>query len=266
MKTLVLIKLGGSLITDKSKPYTVRKDVITKLVQEIKETLQKRPELHLIIGNGAGSFGHQSAKKYDTKNGFTDETGKFGCCVVQNDVAKLNRIIVDEFIKQKLPAIGFQPSAVLIAKNKKPHYENFFVLKHFVDKGIIPVVYGDIILDQITGSTIFSTDKIIDLIAIEFKQTYKYEIESILSVGNYDGVVDNKKQVIPLITSRNFSRMKKYFFENGVVDVTGGMEAKVRELLAIAKNGCKSIIMNGATQNNLLNALLGEKVKGTVIR
>jgi len=36
MKELTLIKLGGSLITDKGKPYTAEPQVIRRLAKEIK--------------------------------------------------------------------------------------------------------------------------------------------------------------------------------------------------------------------------------------
>ncbi|MFN8459248.1 MAG: hypothetical protein U0401_32125 [Anaerolineae bacterium] len=57
MTELVLLKLGGSVITDKTKPFTARMDVIERLAQEINHALTDRGgDLQLIIGHGAGSF------------------------------------------------------------------------------------------------------------------------------------------------------------------------------------------------------------------
>ena len=265
MKKLILIKLGGSLITDKTKPYTTRPETITRLFKEIKQALIKRPELYLVIGNGAGSFPHQSAKKYGTHLGFSDDIGKFGYCVVQNDAAKLNRIIVQECIDQNIPAVGLQPSAVIMAKNKKNYFQNFTVLKQLVKHKIIPILYGDPIMDTLINSTIFSTDKIMELVAREFLKKNEYQIEAMISVGNYAGVVDDKGSVIESITNENFADISKYFYDTKVTDVTGGMRGKVKELLRIAQLGCKSIILNGGVEGNLQNALLGKKTLGTTV-
>ena len=65
----VFLKLGGSLITDKDKPYTPRLDKLKELALEIKTVLDSTPDLLLILGHGSGSFGHTAAKKYGTRNG-----------------------------------------------------------------------------------------------------------------------------------------------------------------------------------------------------
>ena len=70
-KEIILLKLGGSLITDKDKPYTPRLDKLADLSQEIKTVLDSTPDLLLILGHGSGSFGHTAAKKYGTRDGLT---------------------------------------------------------------------------------------------------------------------------------------------------------------------------------------------------
>ena len=68
-KEIVLLKLGGSLITDKDTPYTPRLDKLKELALEIKTVLDSTPELLLILGHGSGSFGHVAAKKHGTRDG-----------------------------------------------------------------------------------------------------------------------------------------------------------------------------------------------------
>ena len=64
-KPLILLKLGGSLITDKTKPYTANIPVIKRLAREIHEAREEK-DINLIVGHGGGSFPHVSAKKYQT--------------------------------------------------------------------------------------------------------------------------------------------------------------------------------------------------------
>jgi isopentenyl phosphate kinase len=93
-KRLVCLKLGGSLITDKAKPMQAKKDIIRTLAKQIASALKKDPDLQLIIGNGAGSFGHYAVITHHMQNGL-DEPGKnMGYAEVQKAVAELNRGIV----------------------------------------------------------------------------------------------------------------------------------------------------------------------------
>ena len=70
MKELVFLKLGGSLITDKTQPYTPRLDIIEDAALQISTTLRQHPELRLVLGHGSGSFGHVAASEYRTRDGF----------------------------------------------------------------------------------------------------------------------------------------------------------------------------------------------------
>lgn len=62
MKKLLLIKLGGSLITDKSRDYTARPQIISRLAREIKFA-RKTFDSDIIIAHGSGSFAHTPAAK-----------------------------------------------------------------------------------------------------------------------------------------------------------------------------------------------------------
>lgn len=264
---IIVIKLGGSLITDKSKYYTIRPEVIIRLVSEIKEAHKQRPHIRFIIGNGSGSFGHNSAKKYGTMDGYNDEYSKFGFCYVQKDAAHLNSIIVDEFISQGICVIGFQGSTIMLSENKKCSFYDFTTLKQYLKKNIIPIVYGTPVLDTQIGSTIFSTDKVLQIIIKYLVENTGYNVEKMLSVGDYDGVLDSKGNVIELINRENFADIvKNYITKPTNVDVTGSMKAKIEELLDIAGFGVHSYILSGIKENNLKNAILGDDFIATTIK
>jgi hypothetical protein len=65
---LYFLKMGGSLITDKTTPRTPRMEVLNRLAMEIASACAQNPSLHLVVGNGAGSFGHVPARR-GTRNG-----------------------------------------------------------------------------------------------------------------------------------------------------------------------------------------------------
>jgi len=257
MKNLIFVKLGGSLITDKSKPYTARMDVIKRLCREIHEARSKK-KITLLIGHGGGSFPHVSAQKYQTHRGVINEKSWEGFAKVQDDASKLNRIIVSSLIDAGENAISVQPSASCIAHNDRiiEWYTN--PIKTSLAKGIIPVPYGDVCLDRKKGCCIISTEEILRFLAKNLKP------QRVIMVGKVDGVFDSKGNVIKKISKDNLSSVRKALLSSdGVADVTGGMVHKVEKSLEI---GVEVEIINGLKPSILKRSLMGEKGLGTTIK
>ena len=61
----IVLKLGGSVITDKNGELAARTEVINRLAEEI--ALARKESL--IIIHGGGSFGHPTANKHAIKEG-----------------------------------------------------------------------------------------------------------------------------------------------------------------------------------------------------
>ena len=126
-------------------------------------------------------------------------------------------------------------------------------------------MHGDAILDQEIGATIFSTDKIFKILIENFAADKTLDIQSMVSVGNYDGVLDVEKKVVPQITRSNFDQIRKDIEGSGEIDITGGMIVKVEDLLEIAARGVPSYIISGMLKDNLQNCLCGKDFLGTKI-
>ncbi len=255
MKNLIFVKLGGSLITDKSKPYTTRDDVIKRLCKEIHEAREGKP---LLIGHGGGSFPHISASKYETHKGVINEKSWEGFVKVQNDAATLNRIIVSSLIEAGENAISTQPSASCFAKNDCIIEWYTKPIETSLSEGLIPVPYGDACLDLEKGCCIISTEEIFRFLSERLKP------ERIIMVGKTDGVLDSKGNVIKEITKKNFKQIKKSLMSSdGIADVTGGMIHKVEKSLDM---GVEIEIINGLKAGLLKRSLLGERGLGTIIK
>ncbi|MFN4212590.1 MAG: isopentenyl phosphate kinase [Microgenomates group bacterium] len=265
MKKIIFVKLGGSLITDKEKPYTAKIEVIKNLTQQIASALKENPSLKLVIGNGGGSFPHYPAVKYKMTEGIKNEEQKMGFCQVQDAAAKLNRLIVNEFLNLNVKAISVNPSSIIITKRGK--IKTFFAepIIKFLKLGLTPVIYGDIVYDEVLGAKIISTEQLLTNLAIIFKEK-GLGVDQVIHNGTTKGVLDNKGNLIPFITKKNFQQIKSFFTKVKGFDVTGGMIHKVEEAIILADYGIKTIIINGNAKKNLLkDALLGLKVEGTAI-
>jgi len=263
MERLILIKLGGSLITDKTKPLTAKVEIIKRLGKEIKEA-RKKFSGKIIIGHGSGSFGHTVAAKYKTQDGIFNKKGVNGLALVADVAIQINRIVIQNFLKVGLPVFSLAPASFLTAEDKNLKKSFIKPFYHLLKSGLIPVIYGDVILDQTKGCCIFSAEKTLNILTKNLKK--EFNILKIIHCGNTDGVYDVNGKTIPVITRKSFQKFQKAIGKSNTIDVTGGMIHKVKESLEISPLGIHSFIINGGKPGNLKKAILGEEVKGTLIK
>ena len=269
MSELVLLKLGGSLITDKMQPNTPRLDVIERLAGEIKTAIDARQDdLILIIGHGSGSFGHPPASKYKITAGATGPESWLGLAETSAAAARLNRIIVDKLLEAGVPAISFQPSASTRTRKDQLMYFETYSIREVIKHGLIPVVYGDVTVDAVQGVNIVSTEKIFDNLARELNPN------RILLAGDMDGVftADPKTNadadLIEDIDSTSWQEIEGVLGGSQATDVTGGMYSKVRAMyhLTLAMPPMQAMIFSGEKEGNVREVLLGTVVDfGTLI-
>jgi isopentenyl phosphate kinase len=266
MKKLILIKLGGSIITDKSKPFWAREEVIRRLAGEIKEAQTKLPrDTKIIVGHGSGSFGHTVAAKYQTQNGLINKNSVEGLSLVADAAIQINRIVIKNFLKENLPVFSFAPASFTLSENFNKKEIFLQPLIESLKRGLLPVVYGDVVLDTKSGCAIFSSEKTLDLIAQNLSKNFR-QIK-VIYCGDTDGVYGEKGKIISQITPKNYQTIKKWIGGSGKTDVTGGMLHKVEESISLARKlKIETIILNGKKAGNLKKALLGEKIKGTKIK
>ena len=252
----IFIKLGGSLIT-KKKPHTADLKKIREIAKEIHKA-RKEKDFRLLIGNGGGSYPHIPAQKYKTAGGIINERSLKGIAEVQDAASKLNRIIVRALVDAGENAISVQPSSVCLTKNFR--IVEFYTkpLEMFLEKNMVPVVYGDVGLDLEQGCSIMSTEELFVFLAKKLKP------EKIILMAKVDGVYDEKGEVIPQINKNNFPGIKKVLKGADKVDVTGGMLHKVTEAIKMAREGIEVNIIGGK-RGNLEKCLKGKRV-GTQIK
>lgn len=229
MDDLVYLKLGGSLITDKNSVQKARFDILKQLAGQIRKARRKRPERKLLLGHGSGSFGHVVAAKYETRRSVRTQEQWFGFAEVGLVAARLNSIVMDTLVEEGLPAFSFQPSASVRCRAGKIASMNAELIKKGIESNLIPVIYGDVAFDDTLGGTIISTEEIMSFLVGNLRPKW------LLLAGEIEGVLDQEKQVIPLITHENYSAVESVIKGSEGTDVTGGMASKVREMLDLVK-------------------------------
>lgn len=272
-KEIVLLKLGGSLITDKNTPYTPRLDKLKELIQEIKTVLDSSPNLLLILGHGSGSFGHVAAKKYRTRDGLIDPKGLKrplgseeywkGFAEVRFQAAELNRYVMESLINAGVPAISFPPSSSMVSNDRKVTSHNSLAIRKALGAQLLPVVYGDVVFDEKLGGTILSTEDVFTFLVDQFSPS------RILLAGIETGVWQDfpaRTRLVKQIQLSDYEKMRAGIGGSASTDVTGGMKAKVEEMLElIQKNKGLTVQIFSAEESGFLTrALRGENV-GTLL-
>jgi isopentenyl phosphate kinase len=271
MKELIFLKLGGSLITDKTQPYTPRLDMIEDVALQISTALRAQPDLRLVIGHGSGSFGHVAASEYQTRDGFvprasplihrerdkTEENYWKGFSEVWYQASSLNRFVMKALNKTNVASIALPPSANVIASDGRVSIWETTAIRMALAAGLVPVIYGDVTFDEVRGGTILSTEDLFSFLAPALSP------ERILLAGLEAAVWEDfpaRTRKIESITPQSFAKIREGVGKADGADVTGGMEAKVTQMLDLVQQtpGLKIQIFSGAEPGNILRAITGE--------
>lgn len=285
---MIFLKLGGSLITDKTQANTPRLDVIRRLAKEIgdwREMMHRQSpisDLPLLLGHGSGSFGHAAAKRYGTRAGVHDAEGWRGFAEVSVAAARLNRIVADALHEAGVPVISFCPLASARCVDGRLAYLDTAPIRAALDHGLVPLVMGDVAFDDVRGGTIVSTEEVFAYLANALPVT------RVLLAGETEGVYqgfapqsreDAKEgieghfvssrlcgEIVSRITLLNWDEIRGGVGGSHGADVTGGMASKVRDMLAlVAAHPTVTVrIFSGLVEGNVVRALRGEPV-GTEI-
>jgi isopentenyl phosphate kinase len=231
----VFLKLGGSLITDKTREQTPRLEVIPRLAGEIRQATDARPDLQLLIGHGSGSYGHFVGRRYGTREGIVNQDGWRGYAETGAAAARLNRQVTDALLEAGLPVLSVQPSASALCHDGELLHLEVRPITTALEKGLIPLMYGDVALDEVRGGTIISTEEIFGYLAGLLQP------QRIVLAGVVDGVYDRDPlqdpaaQPIAEITAANYAQVVQHLGGSHGVDVTGGMVSKVQQMAALAR-------------------------------
>ena len=264
-KDVILLKLGGSVITDKSSQNSFpQTDIIDQLGNEIHQ-VRSESDIRVILGHGAGSFGHPQAARYKTIEGVITKNSLIGASEVRLAVTKLNALVTERFFQVGEPAVSLSPAAFLVRERGSA---NIFPdpVVNFLKIGMLPIIHGDVISDTEQGFTIFSGEQVLNLLA-ERLPGFGLNPKLVIEVGETDGVYLSldAKDTIQLIDRNNFDAIEGRLGRSAGIDVTGGMAHKVKEAFELAKKGIPTLLIS-AKPGNLKKALSGKKVVGTWIK
>ena len=245
---MILVKLGGSIITNKEKPLTANRSLIRRITSHLRKV-----EEPLIVVHGGGSYGHYWSVKYDMHTKPSRYSIK-GISLVKNSMVELNQIILESFLESNLRPYCLPPSNFMLAG--KPIVKKVKEISKIAKIRLIPISYGDVMWYGKNRFYILSGDKIMGILARILKPRLA------IFVTNVDGIYSDMrtKRLIHEIT------VEKPIMSKVSMDVTGGMSRKIKEAVNISKNGTDVFFVNGNVPKRVVNAISGKGFEGTIFR
>lgn len=256
-----VVKLGGSLITDKTQPGRIHDDRIARLgavLAQVAAPTNVADRARLVVIMGGGSVGHNAARLYGVDRGLAD-------C----DRARLHRMPVDMFTLKGAVAgaIGDAGGSALplhemsLAQMRADGLRlSLEPILATLERGFTPILSGGLIFDDVRGIRPLNGD----CLPIAMIESGRIVIDRVVMLSDVPGLIDRDGHVVSRVgaSDRNFIRSCLRPLAPG--DVTGGMGAKVDACLAIAALGIPCVIAGGIDLDAAgLAGLLSGKAEGS---
>jgi isopentenyl phosphate kinase len=186
-----------------------------------------------------------------------------GFAEVWFQASSLNRYVMEVLHKAEVQSIALSPCSSVIASDGRASVWETTPIRMALSSGIVPVIFGDVVFDEIRGGTILSTEDLFMQLARALTP------ERILLAGLEAAVWADfpaRAQKIERITPNSFEEVSAGVGKSAGADVTGGMESKVKQMLELVREvpGMTIQIFSGEEPGNILKALSGETL-GTLI-
>ena len=241
MSDVCILKLGGSVITDKKADCSVNREQLALVATAIARARTSG----IIVIHGAGSCGHPEAKRYHLDTGAkAGETE--GIYVTHKAVSSLNDEVVSTLREKGVQAVGLHPLHVGIADNGRLVGFETRQVKTMLDLGMVPVIHGDVVMDLSRGACIVSGDQLVRYLAVDL------HVRRVGLATDVPGVLDGGS-VVPRISRGTVPEL--HIGNSTHTDVTGGMKGKIDELLGLADAGTGSDIFHVSRVGDFLNGL-----------
>ena len=240
----VVVKLGGSLVSDKRRDFSYRAEAVASIARAISAS-----GVNAVVVHGGGAFGHPVAKKYHLSSRSASRSSQ-GVSETRRAMLDLNIRICDSFISEGLHPYTFSPFPLLAAAGGK----GASWLRGIMSAGLTPVTFGDVVHDK-TGFRILSGDVIALLLSKLLRA------QRCVFVMDVDGVM-GPKGLLRSIDESGAARLELSRSE----DATGGIGLKVGEALKIASAGTEVAFVSGFRPSEFSKALKGLSFHGTTVR
>ncbi|TES95411.1 MAG: amino acid kinase [Promethearchaeota archaeon] len=265
---LIVLKLGGSLLTDKSTAYKLKEKVLKAVAAEIKECIDLDLIKSLVIIHGVGSFGHPPVLKYNLHKGFRNKDQLMSMSKTQQIVNEFRKTIATTFIEEGVPINLMHASSMVVGSKLVITDHTFTSLKGFLSLGMVPLIGGDMMYDTSMGFSVCSGDQL----AVVLSRVL--HAKQLLFATDVPGVFDKDPKSgedAQLLRDININEIEQFLGntdDTTKTDASGKMRGKLLSLASIKdriQEGLEVVILSMSRKGVLKNYLKGEENELTKI-
>jgi isopentenyl phosphate kinase len=216
--------------------------------------MYRTEETDFLLGTGAGSFGHFTAHQYGLRDGAQTAKQAYGMSLTHNAVARLSNLMASELIGRHVPVFTLSPAAFITCYEGQIASTYLDPVRNLLAQAIVPVVHGDTISDAQRGTTILSTERVLDICAQQLRAEYGQM--TVIYMLDVDGLLDKNGRVIPQLAPDDDITA----YTNLAHDVTGGIVGKVESARRAAQQADAVYLIGGKTSGALRQAIAGKTV------
>ena len=253
MRSLIILKLGGSIVTDKRGGKPV---VNTRRVKRLAREVASAKRSPLILLYGGGSFGHPLAHKYQLSGRALSRDSLVGAGKTISAMRELGGALTDVFLDVGVPVVPLQTSSFVQERKGRIIITNYSIIEDILLHGGVPLLGGDVILADHRRTAIASADRLASELVRHFHS------RRLLFATDVNGVYKRfppraKESPLDIIRRGELrDAAKAQTSERTALDVTGAMAGKLRSLLSL--RNCEVNIFSGLIPGVLRNVLRGE--------
>jgi isopentenyl phosphate kinase len=235
------------VITDKTKPYSYRPDVVSALSEEIAGS-----DRGVVVVHGGGSFGHEAARQHGVSSA-AGRASPQGISRTREAMFDLDRLVCKTMLDFRLSPYPFAPFDAVGGQGREALGR---WLKGLLREGVTPLTFGDVVLTP-HGFRIMSGDTMVQELAAALQP------ERCVFALDADGVYEGgSKVIIPELSPSSVRKLKVPPGE----DATGGIRLKLQVAAKIAASGVEVNFVSGYRRNEFSKALRGLDFYGTTVR
>lgn len=241
-----LVKLGGSLLTDKGGESSFRRPAARRLLSEV-----AKANLPTVLLHGAGSFGHPQAARHRLGQA---KAKPDGVAEVLAAVGALSAQVVSLAQEAGLRPLAFPLHHAARIEGDALADLPLEAIGKAIEEGYTPVLHGTLVRDPALGWRVVSADELMQHLAAELTPRLA------VFATNVDGVYDrDPADTSARLIVRVDGTVAVHGSAGGGADVTGRMAGKLARARAVAAH-CPTLILNGEVKGRLLDALKGKTV------
>jgi isopentenyl phosphate kinase len=240
-----LVKVGGSVLTDKQRPLFFQDAYAHSVAADIRLSRTVPVLVH-----GTGSWAKAIGRHHRIDDGwFRDATGFQMTCL---RIRRLQEALAAALRDEGVLCCPIQANAIFHRTGGTLDLYDTGPITRLVQAGVSPLLCGDLLVE---GPGIF---RVVSSDAIAVAIARRIDISDCVFATDVDGFQDAAGRLVPEVFEPDPD-----VGDSDRRDVTGGMSAKITAALAIAATGARTTIVNGRIGGRVRDALARRAVTGT---